>query len=52
MTLSILEQLQEAYLQEYYASSDDDDFRHDFSQDFPFWALEMERKSKHSLFNW
>ena len=31
-----LEQLQ-LYLQEYYASSDDDDdFKHDFYQDFPF----------------
>tara|TARA_B100000674_G_scaffold495804_1_gene524243 strand:- start:602 stop:1606 length:1005 start_codon:yes stop_codon:yes gene_type:complete len=50
LTLHQLEGIDESYLIGYYASDEDDDFRHDFYQDFPFyepWRWRENQNSRH-----
>ena len=50
LTLHQLEGIDESYLSEYYESDDDDDFRDDYYQDFPFfepWRWRESQSTRH-----
>ena len=50
LTLHQLEGLDESYLSEYYKSNEDDDFRDDYYQDFPFfepWRWRESQSTRH-----